>query len=323
MRTKALLLVWLSLLIAGPVVGQRQPGPANPPPVDPAKGEAQIHKLSSNLYMIQFVGVNGGNFGGNVVASLGDDGIALVDAGYAPMAPKLAAALKTLSDKPVKYILHTHWHVDHTQADGYFAGTAVIIAQDNVRTRMQTGSKRFPPMPPTSYPSITFNDQITLKVNGGEIHGIHFPAGHTDGDTIYFYPGANVVQTGDDFTNFNPRNFPPFDMDADGSGSPQGIIAAEEYVLAHSSEDVKIIPGHGDMETRADLAQNLTFLKAATAAVQAGMDQGKSVDQLKQEKVLANIDTLGLGPTKEDAAIERLYTTMTLRRTLTKTGSTQ
>ena len=154
--------------------------------------------------MLQFVGVNGGrgNFGGNVVASVGDDGIVLVDAGYAPMAPKLAAALKTLSDKPVKYILHTHWHVDHTQADGYFAGTAVIIAQDNVRTRMQTGSKRFPPMPATSYPSITFSDQITLHINGGEIHGIHFPAGHTDTDTIYFYPEAHVVQTGDDFTNF-------------------------------------------------------------------------------------------------------------------------
>jgi cyclase len=319
-KKMAFLVVFLSLLITHPTVGQQQTGPANPPPVNPDKGEAQIHKLSSNLYWIQFVGVNGGNFGGNVVASVGDDGIVLVDAGYAPMAPKLAAALKTLSDKPVKYILHTHWHVDHTQADEYFSGTAVIIAQDNVRTRMQTGSKRFPPMPATSYPSITFSHQITLHINGGEIHGIHFPAGHTDGDTIYFYPGANVVQTGDDFTNFNPRNFSAFDQDTDGSGSPQGIIAAGEYVLAHSNEDVKIIPGHGNMVTRADMAQDLAFLEAATAAVQAGIDQGKSVDQLKEEKVLANIDTLGLGPMKEDAAIQRLYTNLTLRRTLTESG---
>ena len=94
--------------------------PSNPKPADPDKAEAQVHKLSTNLYMIQFVGVNGarGNFGGNVVGLfVGDDGIALVDAGYAPIAPKLAAALKTISDKPVKYLLNTHWHIDHTEGD--------------------------------------------------------------------------------------------------------------------------------------------------------------------------------------------------------------
>lgn len=114
MRKMALVVVLLSLLITRSIVGQQH--------VDPDKGEVQIYKLVSNLYMLQFVSVSGGRgmFGGNVVASVGDDGIVLVDTGYAAMAPKLAAALKALSDKPVKYILHTHWHVDHSQADGYF-----------------------------------------------------------------------------------------------------------------------------------------------------------------------------------------------------------
>lgn len=304
------MILTLSLFAQAP--NRQKPGQVRP--IDPSKAEFNVQKLASNVYMLQANGVNGatGNFSGNVSAFVGDDGIVLIDPGFFNMAPKLEAALKTISDKPVKYVLNTHWHADHTEADAIFAKTgAVIIAQDNVRTRMQTGSPHFIPSPVDSLPLITFDHEITLYINGGEIHGIHFLAGHTNGDTVYFYPQANVVQMGDDFVNFNPRGFPAIDQDGDGTGGPEGPIAAEEYVLAHVGEDAKIIPGHGNLVTRADLVKDLDFLKGATAAVQADINEGKSLDQIKQEKVLAKLDYLELGQAKEEAFIERLYSALT------------
>lgn len=292
-------------------------------PIDPSKAEIKIQKLSSNVYMLQAVGVNGatGNFGGNISAFVGDDGIVLVDAGFFNMESKLEAALRTISDKPVKYVLNTHWHADHTEGDAILAKTAVMIAQDNVRTRMQTGSKRFPPSPIDVLPLITFDHEITLHMNGGEIHGIHFPSGHTNGDTVYFYPQANVVQMGDAFVNFSPPTFPAIDQDGDGTGGPEGPIAAEEYVLSHVPEGAKIIPGHGNIATKADLAKDLAFLKGATAALQGDINEGKTLDQIKQEKVLAKLDYLELGQTKEDAFIERLYNALTQRGANTKNAA--
>jgi glyoxylase-like metal-dependent hydrolase (beta-lactamase superfamily II) len=283
--------------------------------IDPSKGEFKIHKLASNLYMLQPIGVNGatGNFGANVSAFLGDDGIVLIDPGFLNMQPKLEAAIKTISDKPVKYVLNTHWHGDHTEADAPFAKAgAVIIAQDNVRMRMQTGSTRFIPSAVDALPSITFDREITLHIDGREIHGIRVPPGHTNTDAIYVYPEAKVVQMGDDFTFNNPRGgYPGWDMDADGAGGPEGPIAAYEYVLAHVGEDAKVIPGHGNLATGADLVRPLAFLKAATAAVQEDINEGKSLEQIKQEQVLAKLDYLEEGQAREDAYIERLYSALT------------
>jgi glyoxylase-like metal-dependent hydrolase (beta-lactamase superfamily II) len=283
--------------------------------IDPSKADFKIQKLGDNVYMLQAVGVSGatGNFGGNVSAFVGDDGIVLVDPGFYNMAPKLEAALKTISDKPVKYVLNTHWHGDHTEADAVFKKEgAVIIDQDNVLTRMQTGSPHFIPSAVDSLPTITFDHEITLHMNGGELHGVHIPPGHTNGDTIYVYPAAKVVQLGDDFTNgFGPRGLPGWDMDGDGTGGPEGPIAAYQYVLDHVGEDAKVIPGHGNLATGADLVKPLAFLKAATAGVQGDINEGKTLDQIKQENVLAKLDYLDLGPEKENAYVERLYTALT------------
>jgi glyoxylase-like metal-dependent hydrolase (beta-lactamase superfamily II) len=283
--------------------------------IDPSKGEFKIRKLGANLYMLQPMGINGatGNFGGNVSAFVGEDGIVLIDPGFFNMQTKLQAALKTISDKPVKYVLDTHWHGDHTEADAPFAKAgAVIIAQDNVRTRMQTGSTRFIPSAVDALPLITFDQEITLHMNGGEIHGIHVPPGHTNTDTIYIYPDAKVAQMGDDFTFNNPRgSYPGWDMDGDGTGGPDGPIAAYEYVLTHLGEDAQVIPGHGNLATGADLVKPLAFLKAATAAVQNDINQGKTLDQIKEEKVLAKLDYLEEGQVRENAYIERLYTALT------------
>jgi len=272
--------------------------------IDPAKGDFKIQQLAGNLYLLQPVPVDGakGNFGGNVTAFVGDDGIVLIDPGFFNMAPKLKAALKTISDKPVKYVLNTHWHGDHTEADAVFKKEgAVIIDQETMLARMRTGSTRFIPSAVDALPSITFDAEITLHINGGEIHGIHLPAGHTNGDTLWIYPEAKVAQMGDGGWN----------MDGDFTGGPEGPIAASEYVLAHLGLDAKVIPGHGNLQTGADLVKPLALLKAATAAVQQDIDEGKSLDQIKQENVLAKLDYPEQGQARADAYIERIYSALT------------
>ena len=264
------------------------------------KVQIQIKKLTANVYMLHFSNGTAANFGGNVGAFVGEDGTVIVDDGYAPMAPKLEAALKTISDKPVKYVFNTHWHGDHSEANEYFGKFATIVDTDNVRKMMETGGKLFPPSPLVARPVITFSDQITLHINGSEIRAVHFPRGHTDTDSVIFFPQGQVVQMGDDFTVWDPPHFPAIDMDRDGSGGVQGQIAAAEYVLSHAAADVQVIPGHGPLATRDDLTKYLAVLTGTKAAVQAGIDQGKSLDQLKQEKVLAKWDYLGQGKASDD-----------------------
>lgn len=274
-------------------------------PPDLSKVQVKVQKLADNIYLLQSSGAQAGM--GNIAAFVGDDGILLVDSQLVELGPKIEAALKTVSDKPVKYVLNTHWHGDHTGGNAYFGKTAIIIAQDNVRKTMQTVADRRITNLAVSLPVITFANELTLHLNGGEVHAIHFARGHTDGDCAVFFSQTNVVHLGDLFTNFNPPHYPALNSDNDASGGPQGEIAAIEYVLAHSPQDVQAIPGHGSVASRADLAKYLDVLKGTTAAVKAGIDQGKSLDQLKQERVLAKWEYLETPPIKTDVYIERLY----------------
>jgi cyclase len=286
------------LFLAIPVLAQqRQP--------DWDKVEIKLQKLDDHVYLLQ-------GFGGNIGAYVGDDGIVLIDAEQVQLGPKIEAALKTVSDKPVKYVINTHWHGDHTGGNAYFGKTATIIAQEDVRKTMETETDRLGRITdlPTSLPKIVFSDQLTLHMQGGDIHAIYFPKGHTSSDTVVFMPGGKVVHTGDDFTNFMPLNFPAVDFENDGSGGVQGVKAACEYVLAHTQDDVKIIPGHGNLATKADLAKYLDVLNGTAAAIQAGIDQGKTVDQLKQEKVLDKWSYIGQGQ-KADGYIDRIYKSLT------------
>jgi cyclase len=202
--------LWISLTLSA--FGQQQT-----PDYD--KVEIKLQKLSGNVYMLQ-------GLGGNVVAYAGKDATVLVDCEEVELGPKIEAALKTISDKPVKYVLNTHWHGDHTGGNAYFGKTATIIAHDNVRKKMATEQDRRITNLAISLPLITFSDEITLHMDAGEIHAVHFAHGHSDGDSVVFYPEANVVQMGDDFTNFVPPHYPAIDTDNDGTGGPQGAIAA-------------------------------------------------------------------------------------------------
>src|SRR5215470_5166486 len=267
---------------------------------DYSKVEIKVQKVSGSVYMLE-------GLGGNIGASVGDDGIVMVDDEFLPLADKIEAALKGITDKPVKFVLNTHWHGDHTGGNPHFGEKAPIIAQENVRKRLASGGKtRFgevKPAPKVALPVITFEENVTVHLNGEDIRAIHVPNGHTDGDSVIFFPQSNVVHMGDDF--FNGGIFPFIDI-ASG-GSVQGMIAGGEKVLAEVPDDVKIIPGHGPLATKDDLRKFITMLKETSAAVAAGIKQHKTLDQLKKEKVLAKWDSWGQGFIKSDLFIEILY----------------
>ncbi|MBZ5530507.1 MAG: MBL fold metallo-hydrolase [Acidobacteriia bacterium] len=271
---------------------------------DFSKVEIKVQKVSGSVYML--VGA-----GGNIGASVGEDGIVVVDDEYLPLADKIEAALKGITDKPVKIVLNTHWHGDHTGGNPHFGEKAPIIAQENVRKRLSTGGKtRFgetKPAPKGALPVITFEENVSVHLNGEDIRAIHFPHGHTDGDSVIFFTQSNVVHMGDDF--FNGGMFPFIDLDS--GGSVQGMIAGDEKVLAEVPDDVKIIPGHGPLATKDDLRKFVTMLKETSAAVQAAIKKGKTLDQMKKEKVLAKWDEWGKAFINTDVFTEVLFDSLT------------
>jgi cyclase len=242
------------------------------------KVEIKVTKVAGTVYMLQ-------GAGGNIGVSIGEDGIVIVDDEFAPLAEKIKAALKGITDKPVKFVLNTHWHGDHTGGNAQFGETAPIIAQTNVRKRLMEGRKApgndIPPAPKAALPVITFDQDLTVHLNGEDIRAIHFPAGHTDGDAVIFFPHSNVVHMGDDFVTYG---FPFIDL-ASG-GSVKGMISGVEKVLSQVPPDVKIIPGHGPLSTVTQVRDYVAMLKETSAIVQRGIDEHKTVDQLKQENVL-------------------------------------
>jgi glyoxylase-like metal-dependent hydrolase (beta-lactamase superfamily II) len=197
---------------------------------DFSKVEMKVQKVAGTVYMLE-------GAGGNIGASVGDDGIVIVDDEFLPLADKIEAALKGITDKPVKVVLNTHWHGDHTGGNQHFGEKAPIVAQENVRKRLAAGGKtRFgetKPAEKTALPVITFENDVSVHLNGEDIHAIHFPNGHTDGDSVIFFKQSNVVHMGDDF--FNGGMFPFIDIDS--GGSVQGMIAGDEKVLAEVPDD--------------------------------------------------------------------------------------
>jgi glyoxylase-like metal-dependent hydrolase (beta-lactamase superfamily II) len=253
---------------------------------DFSKVQIKVTKVSGNIYMLE-------GAGGNIAASIGEDGIVIVDNQYAPLADKIQAALKNLgiTDKPVRFVINTHYHGDHTGGNAPFANAgSTVIAQDNVRKRMESGGTGgnggsikmdIPPAPKAALPIITFDHDVTVHLNGEDIRALHFPAGHTDGDAVIFFPKNNVVHMGDDFVRYG---FPYIDV-ASG-GSVQGMIAAMEKVSAELPAEVKVIPGHGDVSNLDDVRAFVKMLKETSAAVQKAIDERKTVEQMKQEKIL-------------------------------------
>jgi glyoxylase-like metal-dependent hydrolase (beta-lactamase superfamily II) len=267
---------------------------------DFSKVEVKATKVAGTVYMLT-------GSGGNIGVSAGEDGIVIVDDQFAPLAPKIIQALNGISDRPVKFVLNTHYHGDHTGGNEVFARTAPIIAQENVRKRLQSGAKAFgrdfPPSSKIALPVVTFNDRLTIHVNGEDIRAIHYPAGHTDGDVVVYFTQSNVVHMGDDFFN---GGFPIIDVD--NGGSVRGMIAGVEKVLVAIPDDAKVIPGHGPLGDKASLRAYVDMLKATSAAVEKEIRSGKTASQLKEAKVLAPWEAAwGQSFVKSDRYIDELW----------------
>lgn len=252
---------------------------------DFSKVDVKAVKVAGSVYMLM-------GSGGNIGVSAGDDGIVIVDDEFAPLAPKIIAALNGITDKPIKFIINTHYHGDHTGGNEVFGRTGTIIAQDNVRRRLQTGStaagRARPPAPKTALPIVTFNDTATIHVNGEDIRAVHFPHGHTDGDAVIYFPQSNVVHMGDDFFN---GHF-PF-IDTASGGSAKGMIANVDKILASLPDDMKVIPGHGELSDKAGLRRFVEMLRGSSAAVEKAMQAGRTLDQMKADKILAQWEEWG------------------------------
>jgi cyclase len=266
---------------------------------DFSKVQIKVEKVAGTVYMLK-------GAGGNIGVSVGDDGIVIIDDQFAPLAERIQAALKGITEKPVRFIINTHWHYDHTGGNAYFQKQGPILAHENVRSRMVTGAtiqgQNIKPSAKDELPIITFNDRASIHLNGEEIRAVHFPSGHTDGDAIVFFTGSNVVHMGDDFFS---DGFPFIDLES--GGSVRGTIAACEKVIATVPPDAKAIPGHGNKIGMADLKAYVAMLKDTSARVENGIKQGKTVEQLKQEKVLAGYEQWSGSFITTDKFIETLY----------------
>jgi len=219
--------------------------------------------------------------GGNVAVSAGEDGVFIIDDQLQPLTDQLLASIRTVSDQPIRFVINTHYHGDHVGGNETIGkGGAVIIAHDNIRVRMsQDEFNNFmgdttPAWPKDALPVVTFNDRVTLHLNGESVQVIHVPHGHTDGDSIVFFPESNVLHMGDIYFN----GLYPY-IDLDGGGSVQGMIDAVELGMSLSNAETRVIPGHGPVSDLGGLTAYHAFLVAARENVQALIDQGMNLQQ--------------------------------------------
>ncbi len=230
--------------------------------------------------------------GGNIVVSTGGDGPVIIDDQFAPLVPKIEAAVRKLQDAPVRFVINTHHHFDHTGGNEAFGKAgALIFAHDNVRARMSTEqlsklmNRTMPASPPAALPVVTFDDGVTLHWNGETIRVEHVAPAHTDGDSHVWFERANVVHMGDTFVN---GTFPLVDIES--GGTLAGLITSAELVLARVNAETQIVPGHGPLAHRDDLQKFHDMLVDVRARIQGGIQSGKTMEAFIASKPLADMD---------------------------------
>jgi len=273
-----------SLLLAGVALAQPSP-PAAPPPPDFSKAEIKTTDLGDNIYMLEGVG-------GNITVAVAKDGIIMVDGQYAPLHDKIKAAIAAISNQPIKYLIDTHFHGDHTGGNELFAKDGVIIvAQINVKNRLADGTTngltgaKTPPAPPGALPSDTYTNFSKLRLSGRVADLKHIANAHTDGDTYIWFKTANVLATGDTFTNGHYPN-----IDFANGGNIRGMIAATDAYLKLTNAKSRIVPGHGPIADKAALTEYRTMLVAARDRMAVLVKEGKSEDDVVAAKPFADLD---------------------------------
>lgn len=262
-------------------------------------------KITDNVYMLQ-------GRGGNIGVLTGPEGLLIVDDDYRAVSEKLSAALKELGSATPRFILNTHWHGDHTEGNNVFGTTGTIIAHDNVRRRLidppTIFGSRPAPYPAFALPILTYADSVTIHLNGEEIKVVHYPTGHTDGDSVVFFTKANVVHLGDHFFG---TKFPFIDL-ASG-GNVQGFINNVAALIQTIPADAKLIPGHGTVATLDDLKAFHKLIVDSVEIIRAGMKAGKTLDELKKEGLPARFDEAGNAFIKTPMWIEIVHQDLSRR----------
>jgi glyoxylase-like metal-dependent hydrolase (beta-lactamase superfamily II) len=273
-----------SVWLAGNVFAQ-QPQPAAPPPVDFSEVEIKTTDLGDNVYMLE-------GRGGNITVAVAKDGIIMVDGEYAALHDKIKAAIATVSNLPIKYLINTHFHGDHTGGNEPFARDgAVVVAELNVKKRLATGTtngltgEKTPPAPQDALPAKTYTGSFKLRLQGRVADLKHAPNAHTDGDTYVWFKTANVLSTGDTFTNGRYPN-----IDFANGGNIKGMIAATGAYLKLVNDKSRIVPGHGPIADKAALTQYRTMLVTAHDRMEKLVREGKSEDQVVAAKPFADLD---------------------------------
>jgi glyoxylase-like metal-dependent hydrolase (beta-lactamase superfamily II) len=264
-------------LIGAAAVAQQQ--------TDFSKIEIKTTQVAEGIYMMQ-------GAGGNLGVSTGPDGVLLIDDEFAPLSDKIKAAIAKVSDKPIRFLFNTHFHGDHVGGNENFGKLGItIVAHDNVWSRMSVEqvnklmNRTTPPYPKEALPVVTFNDRLTFHLNGDTIEVFHVAPAHTDGDAILRFLKANVVHMGDTF--FNGR-YPVIDVFA--GGSIDGMIAADERVLALVNDQTKIIPGHGPLGDKKSLQAFHDMMVKVRDKIQPLVKAGKTIDEIVAAKPTADFD---------------------------------
>jgi cyclase len=250
-------------------------------------------KVAGNVHMLQ------GN-GGNIGVSLGADGVLMIDDQFAPLSDKIKAAIRQLGGEAPKFLLNTHWHGDHSGGNENFADTATIIAHENVRVRIADPANG---RVPAALPVITYADGISIHFNGEEIRLIHLPHGHTDGDTAVWFTGSNVIHMGDEYV---VGGFPFLDLDS--GGSAQGLIENHSKLLGQLPDDIRIIPGHGPLSTKAEMTAWINSVRDSAKIITDQMAAGKSLQDILAQGLPDQYDSMGTGFINEAAYITAVFT---------------
>ncbi len=238
---------------------------------DFTKVEIKATKVAGSVYMIAGTDDMAVFSGGNIAVSVGEDGALMVDSKMAPLGNQIRAAIHNLGGSSPKYILNTHVHGDHTNGNSAFSREGTIVAHTNVR-------KRLSDKPENIWPVITFDQSMSIHMNGEEIQAIHYPEGHTDGDAVIHFKGSNVMHLGDHWFN----KLLPY-VDLDNGGTVQGYMTNIKRTLDEVPDDIKIIPGHGALANKKDLRNFYRMLEETVSLVTKKMKSGKSLDDIKKE----------------------------------------
>ena len=244
--------------------------------------QIRTQALARGVYMLQ-------GSGGNIGLAVGDDAVFVVDDQFAPLTPKILAAIAAVTPKPVRFVVNTHWHFDHTGGNENMGKAgALLVAHENVRRRMSVGQlieavgRQEPPAPPGALPVVTFAEGLTFHINGDSVVVTHVPPAHTDGDALVFFTKANVIHMGDLFVSAGL----PF-VDLSSGGSIHGFIGAADKAVAMANAATKIIPGHGPLADRARLQAYRDMIATLRDRMRAEIAAGKTLEQVQADSITA------------------------------------